>query len=110
MDLEESIDDKDDMDRFSDMCLSAGAEPVDGHDYMGCKIGGRQIQVKDDLSRAIVDTDDALSNPVQIRGHVKDVEEISMTGIGDKSKTIEVEGDDGTVTFTNHEAKEVNEE
>jgi len=99
--------------RFKDMCLKLSGNPSDpsGLDYVGCEMGQRKLEVKEDWSRASVHTTDSETEEFQIQGSIKEVESIEMTMLGDSreddsvAKTIKVEGDDGEVRFTNHDAQ-----
>lgn len=94
------------------MCLKLAGEPSNpsGTGEVRCKLGGRELSVKEDYSRAYVQTSDVETNPDQIQGVVEDVEKVHMSMLGDNdqdetvAKTIIVEGDEGELRLTNHEA------
>jgi hypothetical protein len=100
-------------DRLMNMCLKLSAEPKNpsGLDWVGCQMGGREIRVKEDFSSATVKTDDVRNEEFQIQGTVQEVENIHMEMLGDPdkredvSKVIKVEGDDGDISFSNHDVK-----
>lgn len=98
--------------RFQDMCLKLAGKPSNpsGTGEVRCKLNGRELSVKDDYSKAYVQTSDVETNPDQIQGVVEDVEKVHMSMLGDNdqdetvAKTIVVEGDEGELRLTNHES------
>lgn len=99
-------------DKFANMCMKLLGEPseLDGTGEVRCSLGDRVLTVSEDFERANVRTKDARTNPDQIQGSIEDVNQISMSMIGEPekddelAKSIDVHSEKGKLSITNHDS------